>query len=266
MDNPSSSTGLTQAQRLLQELRTSFLVEMPDRLDEIESLVLNLEQEQTSSQSSRPVYDELYGHIHSIKGSAGTHGVGIISLIAHQFEDAMMGHDHDPNITPVKIDSFLKHVDLMRKATELAHSDSADFNDIKAALVDIRTHLKQGRKLALIVEGSHFMQHLYQNSLHNLPIDISMLDDGLEALGWLLREKYDLLIMGAETKSLNGTALLYALRAASGINRNIKVIMVTSSNKTMFAKDMEPDTLLIKNQELADQLHNAASDLFDKES
>ncbi len=126
----------------------------------------------------------------------------------------------------------------------------------------IRSQLKRGRKLALVVEGSHFMSRLYQDSLRPLPIEISVIEDGLDALGWLLREKYDLVIMGAETKSLNGTALLYALRAAGGINRDIKTIMVTSREKSQFAKGMQPDTLLTKNQTLSKELHDTVSALF----
>ena len=74
MNTKKTSPDLNKAQRLLRELRISFLIDMPDRLDEIESLVLNLEQDQRSSQTTGPVYDELYGNLHSIKGSAGTHG------------------------------------------------------------------------------------------------------------------------------------------------------------------------------------------------
>jgi CheY-like chemotaxis protein len=263
MDTNQPPSNLTQAQRLLRELRISFLVDLPDRLDTIESLVLSLEQEQNASPATQPAYDELYGHIHSIKGSAGTHGVTIISLISHQFEDALTGLHDKQSLNATQIDIFLKYVDLIRQATELAHDDKADFSEIKTTLDTVRTQLKQGRKLALIVEGSHFMSHLYQDSLRPLAIDVSVLDDGLEALGWLLREKYDLVIMGGETKSLNGTALLYALRAAGGINRDIKTIMVTSREKSQFVDTMQPDTLLTKNKMLAEQLHDAVSALFE---
>jgi HPt (histidine-containing phosphotransfer) domain-containing protein len=264
MDNTQPSPDLNQAQRLLRELRAGFLVDLPEQLDDIESLVLNLEQDQNSLQATSSVYDELYRHIHSLKGRAGTHGVDIISLISHQFEDALSGLHNGQSITRTHIDCFLKYVDLTRQATELAHNEKADFSELKATLEIIRSQLKQGRKLVLIVEGSHFMSSLYQDSLRPLPFDISTLDDGLEALGWLLREKYDLVIMGGETKSLNGTALLYALRATQGINRNIKTIMVTSSEKSQFADGMQPDILLTKNQSLATQLHDSACTLFKK--
>mgnify|MGYP000217944295 CR=1 FL=1 len=262
MDTQKNSPDLNKAQRLLRELRISFLVDLPERLDDIESLVLNLEQEQLSAQDDRPVYDELYRHIHSVKGSAGTHGVDIISLISHQFEDALTNSSDEPHLTPAQVDIFLKYVDLIRQATELAHDEHAEFATIKATLETIRSQLKQGRKLALIVEGSHFMSRLYQDSLRSLPIDITVIEDGLDALGWLLREKYDFVIMGAETKSLNGTALLYALRSAGGINRDIKTIMVTSREKSQFAKGMQPDTLLAKNQTLSTELRNTVSALF----
>lgn len=256
------SVGYNKAQKLLLELRTGFLVELPDRLDEIESLVLNLELNQTSSTPGHPGYDELYRHIHSLKGGAGTHGVVIISLISHQFEDVLTEIGNGLNINRALIDTLLEYVDLARQATELASDERADFNDIKNALEAIRGQRKQGRKMALIVEESTFMVNLYQDSLSSLPVDTAVVDNGLEALDWLLREKYDLVIMGAETKSLNGTALLYALRATGGINRNIKTVMVTSRKHTDFAKEMHPDALLNKNTTLAKQLHTTVSGLF----
>ncbi len=259
---PETSPGYSQTQKLLWELRTTFLVELPDRLDDIESLVLNLEQDQTSVTPEHPVYDALYRHLHSLKGGAGIHGVSIISLISHQFEDLLTELGNGLTLNLTLIDTFLEYVDLTRQATQLALENNTDFDTVKSALETIRSRLKQGRKMALIIEESNFMVNLYQDSLRSLPVDIAVIGDGLEALGWLLREKYDLVIMSAETKTLNGTALLYALRAAGGINRDIKTIIVTSRKHSHFIKDMHPDALLNKNKTLASQLKTAVSRLF----
>lgn len=258
--NPSPTQN--QAKRLLHELRLGFLEELPERLDDIESLVLNLEQDQASSNNAHPVYDELYRHIHSLKGSAGTHGIPVISLISHQFEDVLTDIGTGLKTTPIFIDIFLTYVDLIRSATTLAHDENADFKPIKSELEAIRKKLKHGKKLVLIIEGSSFMVNLYKDSLNSLPVEISVIDDGLEALGWLLREKYDAVIMGAETKSLNGKALLYALRAAGGINRDVMAIIVTSSQQTQFADTLGPDAVLTKNKQLSEQLHKVISPLF----
>lgn len=259
--NPSDIQN--QAKRLLHELRLGFLEYLPERLDEIESLVLNLEQDQHPSNDTHPIYDELYRHIHSLKGSAGTHGIPVISLITHQFEDVLTEIGTGLAVTPIFIDIFLVYVDLIRKATKLAHDENADFKHIKSELDAIRKKLKHGKKLVLIIESSSFMVSLYKESLNNLPIEISVIDDGLEALGWLLREKYDVVIMGAETKSLNGKALLYALRAAGGINRDVMAIIVTSSQQTQFADTLGPDAVLTKNKGLSKHLHKVISPLFD---
>ncbi len=258
---PSATPKTTQDQTrlLLRELCDNFLLELPDRLDNIESTILKLEKGQSDIHEENAAFNKLYRYIHSLKGSAGTHGIPIVSHICHQFEDMLTKMGSQQNVTPCLIDAFLQFTDLMRHAIKLASDEDADYSNIYEELETIRNHNTQGQFTALIVEESSFMANLYVNSLSTLPIDITMVKDGLEALQRLLREKYDILIMSVETKTLNGKALLYALRAADGTNHDIQTILITSRKDITFAKDMAPNTVLRKNQTLSQQLHDAAA-------
>ena len=140
------------------------------------------------------------------------------------------------------------------KTADIANEESADYAEIHKLLEKIRFRRQKGKCVGLIVEGSAFMSNLYLDSINENRIEISVEEDGLVALGRLLREKYDFVIMGSETKSLNGTALLYALRAAGGVNRNIQTIMVTSKDNPSFVTGLAPDFLLHKNKLLSEQL------------
>jgi CheY-like chemotaxis protein len=253
--------GLDQAQRLLLQLRNDFLEELPDRIDDAEPLVLALERDRHASE----VFDTLYCQIHSLKGLAGTHGVPTITHICHHFEDTLTELAGQGSNTRDITDTLLSHLDLMRRASQLAgNTEDADFSSINKELEQIRQGRQKGKCVGLIVEGSAFMAHLYTNCLDDQHVEITVEADGLEALSRLLREKYDFVIMGAETKSLNGIALLYALRAASGINRNIRTIMVTSRATPRFAEGMAPDHLLRKDKDLSTQLCQAMSNIINK--
>lgn len=250
-------TGLDQAQRLLLQLRKDFLVDLPDKIDGIESMVLQLEQTGNDSEN----FETLFRSVHSLKGTAGTHGINTITFICHQLEDVLTEYDKG-HAAPELIDALLAYLDLIRRTGDIARDETADYSEIHKLLENIRSRRNRGKNIGLIVEGSIFMSNLYMDSIEDLQAELVIVKDGLDALDRLLREKYDFVIMGSETKSLNGTALLYALRAAGGINRNIKAIMVTSREHPKFIEELAPDYLLHKNKQLSERLCTAVTEII----
>ncbi len=258
--NPdNTSANLDQAQRLLEQLRLGFLEDLPERLNTIEAEVLRLGK----PASADGAFEECFRQVHSLKGSAGTHGIPFISRVCHHIENGLAQMDGDAN--PKQVDMFLRYVDLMRRAGDQTchqpRQEQADFHMLESELEQLQQQRCCGKKTALVVEGSSLMSDLYQASLAELPVTLHMETDGLEALTHLLHEKYDFVIMGAQTRTLNGTALLYALRAAGGRNFGIPVLMVTSASKPRFVAEMTPDFLLRKNRDLFERLQDAVRDI-----
>jgi len=72
------------------------------------------------------------------------------------------------------------------------------------------------------------MTGLYQKALEVLPLQLTVVDDGLTALARLLHEPFDFVIVGRELKEFNGMALMVAVRAAEARNQNIPAILVSS--------------------------------------
>ena len=257
MADTEQKTGLDQAQKLLLQLRNDFLVELPDKVDDIEAMILMLEQPAGDLEN----FEKLFRSVHSLKGSAGTHGVMTITFICHQLEDTLTEFNKG-TINPELIDTLLRYLDLVRRTGEIARDEAADYAEIHKSLEKIRSQRQKGKYIGLIVEGSTFMRKLYIDSIENKRTELFVVEDGLEALGRLLREKYDFVIMGSETKSLNGTALLYALRAAGGLNKDIQTIMVTSKHQPSFIDGLEPNCLLHKNKLLSEQLAAAVTEII----
>lgn len=251
-------TNLSQAHALLERLRGDFLAELPEKIDRYESLVLALEDAARCNES----FEALYRGVHSLKGSAGTHGLATITAICHQFEDTLNELGHGNCATPELTVVLLQFLDLIRRTIDIAGQGSPNYAEIDQAIHQIRQRQRKGKILGLIVEDKAYMRNIILSSLSDPRLEVTFIKDGLEALNRLLRTHYDFLITGAEIRSLNGTALLYALRAAGGINRHIRVIMVTSKDNPAFAADLAPDYLIHKDRHIAEQMHEAIASII----
>ncbi len=246
-----------QAQKLLQQLRKEYLSELSQQCDEIENLVLSL------ISSFQESYAELYRRVHSMKGSAGTHGVTVITTICHNFEEQLNGiEEREGGVACAETDRFLLYVDLIRKARSIALKNSTDFNAIEEALEQVRQQLLVDQYPVMLVESSGYVTLLCKESLSALPLKVTVEDDGLSALGLLLRNRYSLLITANEAKTLNGMALISAIRASDGVNKNIKTILLTSRDSLREEGGIKPDYVVSRNTELAESLPRIVKEII----
>ena len=252
----NKNTSLDKAQQILQQLRQNFLDELPERSDRIEDGILAL-----ASDTDGEHFQQLYREVHSLKGSAGTHGIVAISTICHQLEDGLTTAQEMMPHAPERIDLYLRYLDLIHRCIEIAREKRGNYTEIDLALEDIRRHNSPHQLSGLIVENSPAMTALYQGALADQPVQLAVEQDGMVALNRLLHERFNLLIMGAEIRTLNGIGVLYALRAANGINRHVKVILVSSSQRQSFAPSLGPDVLVPRGPEMIPCLAEAVADM-----
>lgn len=166
--------------------------------------------------------------MHSLKGTGGTFGLQIITTICHQFESFLS--DSQSRYTHAFGSAALAYIDLLRQVGDLVGTAAApDFSLIEAALERLRTALLRSRRPVLIAEPSATMRSLYQQSLADLPLQLSLVDNGIAALDRLLHQSFELLIVARELGALSGTALVAALRESHCRNRGIPVILLSSS-------------------------------------
>ncbi|MDP2441392.1 MAG: Hpt domain-containing protein [Rhodoferax sp.] len=209
---------------LLEEMRLAFLSELPERCDRFEALILSLE----TSPDVRDAFNELYRGVHSLKGSGGTHGLSIITTLCQQMEDLLSETHAQQGFGTAFATRALAYVDLMRRVETVAQQDKPDYSDIETGLERLRQLTLQRRKSGLIAESSTVMTGLYQKTLEALPLQLTVVGDGLTALARLLHEPFDFVIVGRELRVLNGMALMAALRATETRNQHIPAILVSS--------------------------------------
>lgn len=252
----NKNTSHDKTQQILRQLRDNFLEELPERCDAIEDSILSL-----GNGADDEHFQRLYREVHSLKGSAGTHGIPAISTICHQLEDSLTTAQETITHEPERIDLYLRYLDLIHHCIEIAHDKRPNYAEIDQALEAIRRHSSPHPLNGLIVENSPAMTALYQGALADQPVQLAVEQDGMVALNRLLHERFDLLIMGAEIRTLNGPGVLYALRAANGINRDIKVILVSSSQRQSFVPSLAPDVLVPRGPEMIPSLTGAVAEI-----
>lgn len=248
--------GMDKFQELLRDMRNSFLAEVPDRCEQIEALLLDLE----SRPDDRDSFNELYRTVHSLKGSGGTHGLVVITHVCHQLENILARFDAG-GLDGEAISLALHHVDLLRQVARRAQDEEDDFADIHAALADLQPKTQQARRSILIAESSAMMAKLCQKALAGDQVQLTLVRDGLSALQELTRDRYDLLVLGRELAQLNGIAVVAALRMANSSNSQLPVIMLSSSHANIPAH-VHIDQIIARDKQLADKLTSLSAQLF----
>lgn len=260
MKNTTEKIGMGDVNQVLQQLKETYLNELPERANEIESLILEL----ASTDNPNEVFEELFRKVHSLKGSGGTYGFCVITSICHHLEDLLneLGSNFS-EIESTLIDIYLKHIDLVNRVSlEATINPNPDFFAIEDDLLILRNSSTNKNIFGIVVESSHLIIDLCAKSLAEFPVKLVYVEDGLTALQRLLKEKYDFVIMGQSLKILNGIALTSALRTSETMNKDIKIITLTSANKSKFLKDAKPDYVLLKDKELIPNLVLAVEEII----
>lgn len=241
-------------QQKLAKLKANYLAELPERLDELEQLVLQLGQAEPAPQA----LGELCRKTHSLKGSAGSYGLAIITDICHQMEDILSACPADATrLAAEQVDGCLAHIDLMRRAQGEAIAGADTFAEVERELKALHRRLPGKRLAGLLVETSKVNTLLYLNALRSLPIEFTVVDNGYVALGQVLQQKFDLLISGQSLPVLNGTALIAAVRLSGMDNSRIPAILVSAAPPEPLPAALAPDQVLTRDTDIGDALlHN----------
>lgn len=248
---------LSDAEMILEGLKKAYLEALPDRCSDLELLVLTLDD------TTMEDYNEILRHIHSIKGSAGTYGVQIITKICHHFENRFEKLKGDlGNITTEFINRSINYIDLIRLAGEKADTYPPDYSLVEKELEQLHHEVPSNKIQVLIVESSASMAMIYKGALSRLELQTTMVSDGLDALGLLLSKKYDFVITSKAVKSLNGAALISALRMSETANSQIKIILLSSSSDSEFRTGLKPDYLILKDSKVANNLETISQEII----
>jgi CheY-like chemotaxis protein len=235
---------------MLTTLRRNFRQGLADRIDDIESLVLGFGASGDPGAGSL----DLYRAVHSLKGTAGTHGYHSLSTVCHQFEEWLTQVDKAGSFNESARANTLACVDLLRQIQDRIDDVDVDATWVDQQLTALRQRLFGAQRRALVVESSRLGREIVEKTLVALGVQVSLAGDGLEALERLLRERFDLIVVARETPVLNGPALLCALRHAGGMNASAATILISASPGTAGPELSPAPYVVVRGQDLPDQL------------
>ena len=78
----------------------------------------------------------------------------------------------------------------------------------------------------LLVEGSSVVVQQYKDSLASLNLEIVVEKDGYLALGRLLKENFDSLLVSSHVSSIDGASLITILKMLKSSNRDIITTLI----------------------------------------
>lgn len=238
----------SRANELLAQLRKSYIAELPGKLEDLELLIIALQRDDDFQAG----YDELFRKVHSLKGGAGTYGLPIFSTICHRLEDHLRLVDKKVSRRRRKdIDNWLAHVDLMRQAFNGIGAGRQAFPEIDAALEKLRDDAFPAQLRVAMAVQSRTTTLLCERVVKPLGAHCVEFGDGLHALERLLRDRFDLVLVAAELSTLNGIALLAALRLSGTVNKNIKTVLLTSRPVLEIPPVVQPVSVIAKGADLA---------------
>lgn len=244
---------------LLADLKKGFISDMPNRLDEMESLILVMEK----TASFQDNYENLYRHAHSLKGAAGSYGLHFVTSICHALEDALNETKGDSSLfLQFGIDYWLEYIDLMRLVLDDLNIGKDNLSKHEKQLNNLQSkHISGGnyQTQCLVITSSSVYENMLTSSFSQEGIKFSFCYDGYEALGRLLTESFDILISDFEVPMLNGLAIFGSLRLSDSKNKDIKSILLTSKPGGNYARHTDPNYVIRKDKEFSKNLFSAIS-------
>lgn len=243
---------------LLAQIRDNYLRELPEKFDLMESLILEMIQG-----GDKDVFESLFRTTHSMKGSAGTYGLDILTTICHNLEDRFYEYQNGGgDYSGEQMQVWLAYVDLLRRAYVLLEEQFSDFNTIEAELDKLRNERKPFLFRGLIVADSDLDIAVIQKTFVEHGVDFSLVHDGLDGLERLLNERFDFYICSNQLSRLNGISVIAAIKQSPGLNRDAISVLLSSASHKRHGRISDPDHLLIKDNQLIHRLETLSTEIM----
>lgn len=241
----------------LLKMQAKYVSELPGKLDDLEDLCMGF----ATGESGNAKLLALAHLVHSIKGSAGTFGVSIVSTICHQFEDRINEiKENVPDDDRAFVDDALRYIDLLREAVGQVLEGKTDFPVIEEKLAELVRQMnketaKEIRPLSLLVaDTSRTTAVMLRASLQGASISVEGEDTDFGALKRLMDERFDVVVCGLGVGLIGGLGLISALKLSNGRSRDAVTVLLTSDMESFQKTDPAPDVVLNRGLSLGEDL------------
>lgn len=234
------------------EARDKYLKSLPTELKSLESSLRNVDQKQ-----KKDIGKDLLGliqQVQSIKGVSGSYELSFIANACHNLSDHLETISDMKDDDVVIVDFLLILLGLVSDYTQDLIEEIQTESSYKGRFNDLINTDKKKKHRVLIVEKE---QHLLENIkkiLKKLDVDYSIVHSGQDAFFRLLNEKFDSLITGVNTGTIDGISLVALTKVVSSPNLGIKSILMASETYSILPLHSMPYRIIYRDENLLDGL------------
>ena len=248
---------LSDAWQILLQMRENFVHELPARIEKLEQQILDLQ----NPDDFKSQFSDLLRDTHSLKGAGGTYGLPFVSAVCHHLEEAYVKLDSSLSQLPAThIQHFLEYIDIM-KDTILVLESGSDFSKLEYRLRRLKQKRLRGFS-ALLISASRSVQQLCDSVGNDTyQIEWRKVEDAYQALGLLLQEHFDLIVLSNELARLSGEGVIAAIRLSAGINRQTPMVLISSSDSLTLPAALGADYVVKRDTQFVENLTEALANI-----
>lgn len=255
------ASGKVEMNEMLAKLRAKYVEELPDKLDRIEDVAMDISQGKDREGNQL----ELYRRVHSLKGSAGSYGVPIVSAICHRFEDRISEDQEDVTEGDRSfIDDALAYIDLLREAGKQVAAGQENLAGTEAKLAALASHTPPeapnvegaapARVSILLVDDIKTTAMMLRAACKEDAVDLARSDTDIDALDRMMAERFDVVICGLGGGRIGGLGLIAALKLSRGASRDAATVLLTADPLTVPKTTPGPDKVLTRGPDMLVEL------------
>jgi len=195
-------------------LKGDFIDNSLDKLDEIDNIINAI---YSNCENRGEKFFQLQRDVHSIKGSAGTHGLHLLTLVAHRLEDYI---EASSRLTQEQWRSVQEYVDVMRK---LLNTGIEPTENERTKILQSLPHAQQKSDAAfseqkkkrvtiLIVMPPGVQRKAMGRELASCGFDLSFTDRPVEAIRLVMDLQPDAVISDHNFRNMTGSELANVLQ------------------------------------------------------
>ncbi|OQW48899.1 MAG: hypothetical protein A4S09_13100 [Proteobacteria bacterium SG_bin7] len=204
----------------------AYLERLNDDLADVECLILAY----VGNNNDAHTTSNLRRIVHSIKGTAGGYGFDVVSILAHRMEDLISLVELSEIPNDERIDRLMSLRDLMMGAvTAYGTGNETRIMQIKNQ-IGVSLGPTNGTHRVLLVDTSEVTLKLCVDALKRFRVDFGKESNGHDALGRLLKEKFDSVIISMHAPMIGATDLAFIVRNINGVNKRVTFSVVTSDS------------------------------------
>lgn len=217
----------------LKRLKQDFIEGSLEKLDDIDKVIDNVYNDRGNRGDQ---FFQLQRDVHSIKGSAGTHGLHLLTLVAHRLEDYL---EAVRRLNKEEWRSVQIYMDQMRKLVILAEEPE---DKLREEILHDLPHAQgtttefSGQKTKkvtiLLVMPAGVQRKLIGAELAACGFDLSFSDRPVEAIRLVMDLKPDAVLSNQEFRNMTGVELANVLKAIKSTSNTPFALLTSSDLKT----------------------------------